>query len=106
MDAEDDCVVFMRSQACRIAADGLCEIVLSRARPNRVKGRATEFDGNLVDRFFQSALSLQQAIEPLVGGFAFGFGEVVRGVGRGELQPIFGLEPRVDFLGLRECLFA
>ncbi len=33
-----------------------------------------------------SATSLQQAIEPLVGGFAFGFGEVVRGVGGGELE--------------------
>ena len=56
--------------------------------------------------FSPATTSLQQAIEPLVGGFAFGFGEVVRGVGRDELQPIFGLEPRLDFLGLRECLFA
>ena len=52
--------------------------------------------------------SLQQSIEPLVGGLAFGFGEVVRGVGGGELEMrvrrlgVEWLEQGVDFLGLRE----
>ena len=57
-----------------------------------------------------TATSLQHPIEPLVGGLAFGFGEVVRGVGGGELEArvrglgVEWLEQGVDFLGLRERL--
>ena len=42
--------------------------------------------------FSPATTSLQQAIEQFVGGFAFGFGEVVRSVRRDELQTILGLE--------------